>query len=305
MDYENIDLIAVLEEADIPYAEGGSNVSQNWVGVPCPFCPDEDPSFHCGINRDSKIFSCWRCGEKGGLPKLLKKQLNSDWKVVFGLLEKFGGYTEGRVKALSSLSEPSRPLRIGFRVPSHPLSLGARNYLSDRGFDFELLTQLYDLRDGGQTGRYSYRIVIPVFSGRQMVTFTARDWTGRQDKRYLNQPRDEAIKPINHCLYGLNHAKGQTVCVVEGPADVWNMGRGFVATFTSNYSPIQAYLLTKFKRIFIMYDPGAEKQADKLAYELSISSNEVKILSLDSGDPGIMKQDDVNHVRKLIFNRIY
>ena len=62
MSIRNFDIIAYLENRNIPYKSCGKNVSEGWIGIHCPFPFCSDPSTHLGINLSSKAVNCWICG---------------------------------------------------------------------------------------------------------------------------------------------------------------------------------------------------------------------------------------------------
>jgi len=82
------------------------------------------------------------------------------------------------------------------------------------------------------------------------------------------------------------------------------MGVGAVATFGIKYSEPQINLLSKFKRVFLLYDPEdqAQLQADKLSYQLSTRGTECQILQDDKGrDPGEFGQQEADQIMRNLF----
>jgi hypothetical protein len=88
--------------------------------------------------------------------------------------------------------------------------------------------------------------------------------------------------------------------LVEGIADVWNVGPGTGATFGIDYTREQEAVLYKYEGIiFIMFDAEEEKaqeQAELLAWQLH--NNEADIITLNYGDPGELSPSEVVSLRK-------
>jgi hypothetical protein len=188
-----------------------------------------------------------------------------------------------------------------------PLCEKDGDYLQRRGFDPNQLKRDYGLLSCKPTTAYTRRILIPYnFHGKQ-CTFSTRDTTGKAKVKYIHCPANQSILAPKEILYNADTIK-DTCVVVEGCFDVFRLGAGTVAISGTQYTRKQVFLLSKFKRIFLLFDPedAAQKQAVKLANDLSFCSSSIEILKLDVGcDPGDMKEDDVKYLRKEIFGRIY
>ena len=92
MSLETFDPIAYFEDRDIAYSTEGKNVTENWVNIECPFpfCDDSVlHSNHLGINLESKLFSCWICGEKGGMDRLIQELEGCSWSESQVILSQF------------------------------------------------------------------------------------------------------------------------------------------------------------------------------------------------------------------------
>ncbi|MCK5862007.1 MAG: hypothetical protein KAH38_05950, partial [Candidatus Hydrogenedentes bacterium] len=68
----NFDFEKCFNDNHIPLFYSGSNVGKGWVGMNCPFCGN-DTGGHLGVNKTTKIFTCWKCKTKGHIEKLLTK----------------------------------------------------------------------------------------------------------------------------------------------------------------------------------------------------------------------------------------
>jgi hypothetical protein len=103
MNIENLNLIEYLDDKNISYSTSGKNVSSGWIGISCPFCGDS--SNHLGINLESKVFSCWKCGEKGNFIKLAMELEGLSFKEIMKEITppfpmKYFAYPYGRFNQL-------------------------------------------------------------------------------------------------------------------------------------------------------------------------------------------------------------
>jgi len=118
---------------------------------------------------------------------------------------------------------------------------------------------------------------------------------------------EESLIPINQVIYNLDNATN-SILVVEGITDVWNIGDGAGALFTKLASRQQLKILSGFERVFIMLDSDALHSirintlspADQLAQDLAAFTN-TEIIELDHGDPADLAPDDVKHLRRELF----
>lgn len=306
---ENLDIKGLLIEYDISFKERGKNVSRGWVNLEvCPFCGDS--AFHCGINLTNLGFHCWVCDEKGSVFKLLRE------------MEIFKGRNIRAITAsherewISTPPEGLNPVAAMFSPKNEgiltlpkglirDLPPPHRNYLLSRGFDPDFLSKKYKLRAVYNTGtqKYRFRIIVPVFIDGKMVSFVAAATLRSEGVvKYLNCSPEESIIPVNHCLYNYDSIS-DIVVIVEGVTDVWRMGDGFVASFRKGITSEQIVLLTqkKLKKVFIMYDADATKNAISLADKLQGIIPSVEVLELDKGDPADLTMEEAQEIRSIVF----
>ncbi|KKK72386.1 hypothetical protein LCGC14_2904360, partial [marine sediment metagenome] len=89
MSLETFDPILYFENRNISYSTEGKNVTEGWCNIECPFPFCDDPSNHMGINLESKLFSCWACGEKGGMDRLIQELEGCSWPESQLILSQF------------------------------------------------------------------------------------------------------------------------------------------------------------------------------------------------------------------------
>ena len=295
-----------LQEAGISYSTSGKNVSENWIGLSCPFCGDS--SNHCGINIHTKAFSCFRCGEKGRITKLIMALENKDSSGALNTVKKFLKKEKYGSNTTRNKSIPGASMVAAF-ISENATILCQRDgdYLERRGFDYKSIEQSYGILSCKPTSKYAHRILIPyIFQGKQ-YTFSTRDTSRLAKVPYLHCPISKSIAAPKELLYNVDTVK-DTCLVVEGCFDVFRMGPGTVALSGIQFTRAQVLGLSRFKKIFILFDPEevAQEQACRLANDLSFCAGTVEILKLDVDcDPGDMKEDDVKVLRREVFSRIY
>jgi hypothetical protein len=181
------------------------------------------------------------------------------------------------------------------------LSEQHRNYLIGRRFHPDGITKMYNVLGINQGGKYKFRIIVPCLArSGETINFTALSVLGQQPK-YIHCPNEEAIVPMKSLLYNIQSVR-DTIVICEGVTDVWRLGNGCVATMGIEFSKeqIQEIVACKVKNAFVLYDAEeyAQKQARKLATNLSGIIDHVEVISLPEGDPGDLSEDDANHLRK-------
>ena len=277
-----------LDDHTIPYSVSGKNVSKGWIGISCPFCGDQ--SNHLGINLEHLNYSCFVCGEKGYITKLIHTLLDVPYAKAKSLLAQ---YSEDQI--IYEQQQRLRASSVKFDFPM--MTWKHKEYLMRRRFDPDYLEQYYHLKSGGPVGKYMHRIIIPYIYGDQIVTFNART-IHDQSPKYLTASKDESVFTAKETLYGIDFCKKDRICLVEGPADVWRMGDGFAALSGINISPRQLLQVKDYSRVYIMLDSTASKEAMKVAEDISIMVKETYVVHLEQGDPGELTDEAAIEIRK-------
>ncbi len=303
------DIQRLLADYRIPFAtEGNAHCTQGWVNIHCPFCHGSQ-DYHLGIHEDGLGAHCWRCGAHS-VKETLSKVLGLPEQEVTKVLQKYNVKIQQR-----RTQEPKVSIYpIKYPEPNSLLTKPYKDYLAQRGFDPEQLIQQWDLRQTGPSSyldniSYSYRILIPVKWNGEMVSFQARDVTGKSNRKYMACPKRREKVHHKDILYGKQEywQKGRGTIVVEGVPDVWRLGPYAAATFGMEFKMEQVLKLAKVPgRLFIVFDsePQAQKQARELAVKLKALGKEAYIEKVDTKDPGDMKEEDAKcFVRSLIGRR--
>lgn len=301
---ERFDSIKWMEDNGIEYHEHGKNISHGWVGLCCPFCGD-DPSHHLGINLANNLISCFRCNRGNGTVIKLVMKLH---KVPFmGAIKIMQEYTSNYIPENPTQTKRQKINEVSLKQFSKKLSPLARKYLTARNFDPKLIQKKYGVRDGGVVGDYTHRLVIPFIYNKKVVTYTARDYSGKSDIRYKEMPLNQCAIPSSFTLYNIDTVKDVAV-VVEGPTDVWRIGDGCCAISGIKYTnqQIKCLLRKNPKKVFVMFDSNAEIQARNFAYDLgTLFKGDIKILRMQKDDPASLKEEEVKQIRRAIFGKIF
>ena len=314
MNIENIfdmcagfDIEKYLQEKGIEYADQGVDVSSGWIGISCPFCPDGDHAFHCGINLETKNYSCWRCSASGWLVNLIKHFESCGFSGAMSVINAVG-FGDGAYDP-STISERTYQTSLDlvktfFRSNKPPKRV--EKFLKKRKFNPQKVWDKYGLMYPRVEfdGKYCYRMIIPVFLNKEPVTFVARDVTGMAEAPYKNQDAEEAVIPAKECVYQLDKIKkDDKIIIVEGVFDCWRVRKNCVALLGTKHtrSQIQQLVSKRPKKAYILFDaePEAQDNAVKIANALSMYM-QVEVLELDTGDPDTMSKKDLREVRSLV-----
>ena len=296
-----------LSSKGIRYWIRGKNTRKGHISIQCLF--HSDRSNHLNISLGTGLFKCWVCGEKGSFSKLIKTIENCEWYEVKKIIQGIQ-FDDRAIDDEAPAVHPNTNLLKEFLPVLSPLH---KRYLMERNFDPEFIQSKYGVMGTEVYGEWKWRLVIPVVMDKKVVSFVARDVTGKSDLRYMSCLEDKAIIKRRDLVYNLDSIQDVMV-IVEGPTDVWRMGGGFVATLSTAFSPGQmvAIIKKKPKRVFVLYDPEGPAQASavKLARNLSaVAGIPVERYEVDLGfnpdgkkkDPGDLSDDDAKNLRKEFF----
>lgn len=165
-------------------------VSGGKIHLNCPFCPSrgKPDDFKMRLAVDAKI-GWGRC-------------MHCDWKhryAVKTLLKQLGINAEITGTETQSYVEEKTVVRLpeDFQVltkVSEDLERQARKYVLSRGITSEQIRECHI--GASYSGRYGYRIVFPIYNGKELLGFNSRDFTGKKTPKYLISKG--LIKPLYH-----------------------------------------------------------------------------------------------------------
>lgn len=294
-----LDLRALGQERGIAIISSGHHhCHEGWLQLHCPFC-SPGSGYHLGFSLERGNFHCWRCGS------------HRTWDVLVRLLgsDAAARAAWGKYHTEPEHVLPTKKLRKKTAwVPPGMGLLGKQHvrYLRERRFDPEHLVKEWGIRGTSfLSGReWNWRVCFPIqdHSGR-IVAYGGRAIGNEVTPKYRLPPDERITCDPKSLLYGIHRAKGDAVVIVEGPADVWRLGEGAVATLGTGWHVEQAVQLRTFSRRFVMYDPEplAQQRATELAEWLGMYSGETEVIEGMSSDPGDLPQDEADQImRELI-----
>lgn len=293
-----MDIIELLEDEGIQYWTSGKNVAKGHVNVQCPYC--DDASNHLGINFRNLKVRCWRCGPHN-ITRLLTDLFNYDYHRAKQVVQSLGADGMPPLNVETS-SVPPRGGNSTVLLPQESTTHFPKihlEYLRSRGFPPRRTIRKHKLRAVYNLGNYKFRIVIPVYMNRRLVSFTARDITGYQEPPYKMASEYESIVARTHLVYNIDSVPtGGDAMLVEGPMDVMKLGDGAVCFFgiKHNIGQILEIKRKQIRNLFIIFDnDAAGRNAAKLLAPIlaPIIKRRLEVVTLHKiPDPGAMPVED-------------
>lgn len=243
---------------------------------------------HLGIRNDLSRANCYKCGPKG----------------VAAVLAKLTGLPYKETALLAKLSDAVLESKVyGVYKPPQglvDLTKADRAYLRDeRKMDPDLLVSRYGLKSIGPFSGLPRGIFIPITHRQRPVSWQIRYREAQDGFRYRTAGDAEKSMSEKDILFGAEFCT-HTIIIVEGFFDMANVGPGAVCTFGLAYTAKQLLQMTHFARRVVVFDNSddAQKQASKLAAELSVFPGETFQICLDADDPGSASRSEVEKLRK-------
>ena len=277
----------LLTREGIYYKSAGKDILVNCLN---PEHEDNSPSMR--IDRITGMFNCFSCNHSGNI----FAAYNEDIDVV-------GIRILQMKKKISSIMDTGMLLPLG----CEPFAREHRNIKKETYEHFEAF--IHD--------QYEGRIVFPIrdITGKLLATMGRFAFSNAQPKYLVDPPHVELpIFPPKPDIY-----RG-SVILVEGIFDMlnlWDKGLtnvvcGFGKIGDSKKHNKQAKSLQKFiplkiqgvKKIYVLYDKGADKSSDSLANLLStlFLAESVKYPEFsDDKDPGNLTQKEVDDLKDFIY----
>lgn len=239
----NDDLIEIVVKhfgSDYSLSENGKNMSYI-----CPFCEDKvgkiktDRKLGVNVDPDSphKLqWYCFRCGSSGRL-EAKKKTLYDN---LLGLTA-----IKNITSVIPDYENTSDEYNMTY-LPKAPILKGTEpyNYLISRGIDDEKI-EYYQLRLGKD--QFSKRIIIPnkMFGQTWCDVFQARDYTGRNQPKYLNPAGIDKSKIVFNLHRQPNNP--EELIIVEGCITAICGGKNCVGMYGCHPSKSQIEQVLKLK----------------------------------------------------------
>lgn len=286
--FADLDIETLFDDYVIEWKESGKNIGRSFIGVEsCPFCGRGN--FHFGIHKYSKVGSCWSCGETGNPVKYLSEMLGMKWKEVYSVIEK---YSDGDIPEFKERMNAQETI-----VPSmlEEVDKVGLKYLKDRGFDeydveeFQLgqLNYMSFLRHSGHEQDFRWRIFIPIYMNRRLVSYTARDYTGKGSPKYQHPLVEATVIPAAGSIFNYDKIKkfGRAV-ILEGPMDSMKMGDNSCSMQGVTFTTEQLMFLEEkqLKEAYVCFDDKAKDKAERLANALGDFIPCVRVVTLRGHD---------------------
>lgn len=266
----------------------------NELSICCPYCYEK--KFRLGLNLQKNIAHCFHCEWRSRkaieeLSEALDLGVLAPVHASRGLDAQNRGEGEAAGTGLPSLPDDFTLLTD---PPSGVLYRQARNYLLNRGVKE---WQIQQKKIGVSfCGDYAYRVVFPVYYGRELQGLVTRDFTGKQEPKYRNSPGMKAV-------YNLPQEKKQKAVLCEGIFDCLALER---VVPTVNYDVLallghgmterQEERLADYRDIILWPDadiPGVKGFLD-LASQLTLQHRVFIVPPCESAkDAGEMKPSDL------------
>lgn len=256
------------EEIGIETSVKGNNIGTGWIGIQCPFCNDE--SNHFGIRLADLRCACWKCGSHSFTSLIIELTDCSQAKARQLQKEMVAGSPVDN--DLSTRTNPPNDSDYYYYTRSStilpPESTKVlpdlhKDYLRRRNFHPHRISRKYDLQAVHSTGRYKFRLIIPIYQTRRLVSFTTRAIFDEMTPKYLNPTIREVELSPKQVVYNIdNLITGHDAIILEGVTDVWRFGNGAIATNGVHYTQRQLLLIIekKIRNAYVMFDNEEKAQ---------------------------------------------
>jgi DNA primase len=108
------------------------------------------------------------------------------------------------------------------------------------------------------------------------------------------------VIPLRECIYGLDVISDRAI-LCEGPFDVYRLYPFGIALMGLRMNPMQMYSLFRknLRYLLVCLDRGAERKAERIAFNLSSFIPKIEIALLETGkDPGECKFHELLEMKK-------
>lgn len=308
------DVIAYLQDRNIPISYQSQHTSEGYVNIQCPFC--HDASDHLGINISTKIANCWLCGGKNITKIVAALEGGCSYAEANTIIRQYANVLFGVGEIQPAHRAPVKLIPDYAYAPADLPNWPAAHLecLERRRFDPALVVPKYRLHAVRQAPKYSWRILIPIIQNGRMVNFSAMDISGMKNLKYEACPNSKSLVPIKDTIYNIDTVT-DTMLIVEGYTDVWRIGDGTVAVMGLQFTPKQLQVIANKapQRAFVLFDgedptdPKFETkhqksldQAKKFALSLKGIVPSIEVIEMSHNDPGELTNAEVTALQELI-----
>lgn len=294
------DIELFLRDNGIEYRTNGKNIGRGEYGIRCLKCGE---GFHCGINPVKGVFSCWVCGNKGNIAKLvadIKRISYIEALIIINAKSDLRSALDDRRN--KKIVTEKNIVNMEFSLPNYTIPFSYDNKIVWQNIAYNYIKNKYDINLYNiinaklcycYHGDYKNSIVIPIYFKSKLVNYVTRKWDITNKQRYKNCTNDKALLDIKRTLYNYDNIKmGQDLLVVtEGIFGAIKVGIDrTVATYGIETTEEQLKLIIglKPKKTIILFDNDSGnkptwKKANEIANYLSIFIN-VKTVRIPFAD---------------------
>lgn len=291
-----MNILDALQMKGIEYRQYNTTDKNEYV-MCCLFCLergllDEDLKYKLGFNIQSGDAHCFRCGwgfRRFGIKKL------AEAIDMLQMVDDLGDVPELETKKTPDTVDLPEDFDLLYPKPRDHWGKKAYVYLHDargvKNWQIKKHKIGYSI-----TGRYAFRIVMPVYWGKKLKGLVGRSFAD-QEPKYLNT---EGMK----CIYGIpKRNKHEVAILVEGGFDRFSIERALGPYNHADIGALLGHSLTDFqlkqlkgyKRLIIWPDgdrPGI-KGSVKVAEELKRNFELFMIWPRMGYDPGELKDPTI------------
>lgn len=302
----------LFEDSNIKTRDAG-----DWCNINCPYCKDPpDTHFNGGFDMISPHYNCWRCGSHSWYD-VVSKVLNIPVNQVKNITNGYNFYAPTKQKKVARGEN--------LNLPGFKLNEQERQYLVNRGYDIDYLISKFHIRGGGISGDWSYRIILPIYYKRVLVSWVGRTILSKEElkqyeamgikiPRYKNLDIEQSVIAPKDIFFNLDNSTEDYVMICEGAFDVMKMGRDCICSLgTSVTREQELFLKQHYKKAFICFDNEyeAQEKARHLGRNLASLGMEVEVVNIcepftkvennmiiPKNDPGELTYEEVDIVKK-------
>lgn len=292
--------------------------SNGWYPFDCPFCVDGDGKAKHAVNFEYEFTKCWVCGFNGRVIDFVMQSEHVEYHQAKGMLNDqeeakidldiLEGLIVNDKEALDVvLPHGYMSLMEGSGV----LGQRARNYLTGRGFDINVLDSMgfgyCNKKHENDDDNYFGYIIVPFKKRGKLQYFLGRDFVGNF-RRYKNPKNETFGIGKSELLFNEDALElYKRVFVLEGWSDAMTIGKEATATLGWSLSSIQKskYMKSRADELCFVADKGFYKKAVQVAMDYLDVKKIVRVVSLENEPGGEDENKDVNAIGIERFWEIY
>lgn len=282
------------------YTQHHSRMKNAECVVACPLCGD-DPSAHLNLFPDGSWYCLRNADHNGRTARFILRALGVSSSIVF--LPQAETRRAQPPSRWLDLKFPEEFKRLRIECETDPFV----QYLTGRGFTMESLSYLdkiYQLRVS-LSGRYAFRIILPVYCMNRLVSWTSRIITNHPIRYLSLSVTQGALMSLTDVLYTpvlYDKTMLQRIVLLEGPFDAMKLNvcqnpriLG-VSLFGKRLSQSQLMQLTCFNLpVTVALDADAGLEAQHMRDRIASQGIETKIKKISSAskDVGNMTEEEI------------